>query len=112
MTKRIETPTVGEILKEEFMDPYGISAYKLAQDIKVPTSRIQDILHGRRKITVDTSLRLAKYFDVSDRYFLDIQDDIDIRNAKLELRVEILGISKCEYLCEIEVPKKPGVVSE
>ena len=101
MAKMIETPTVGEILKEEFMDPYGVSAYKLAHDINVPTSRIQDILHGRRKITVDTSLRLAKYFEVSDSYFLSIQDDIDLRNAKMELEVEILGIKKCDYLVQI-----------
>ena len=96
--KRIETPTVGDILKEEFMDPYGISAYKLEKDINVPTSRIQDILHNRRKMTVDTSLRLAKYFGVSDKYFLDIQDDIDIRNAKIELKLEIDGIKQFEYL--------------
>ena len=63
---RIETPSIGEILQEEFMIPMGLSAYKLAQDIKVPVSRIQDILHGRRKITADTSLRLAKLFGVSD----------------------------------------------
>ncbi len=102
MTKTIETPTVGEILKEEFMDPYGISAYKLAKDINVPVSRIQDIIHGRRKITVDTSLRFAKYFDVSDKYFLDMQDDIDLRNAKIELEIEIAGIKKCDYICTIE----------
>ncbi len=89
MAQRISTPTVGEILKEEFMDPMGISAYKLAQSIFVPTSRVQDILHNRRKITVDTSLRLGKYFGVSDEYFLKIQNDIDIRNAKLELKSEI-----------------------
>jgi addiction module HigA family antidote len=89
MTRRISTPTVGEILKEEFMEPMGISAYKLAQGIFVPTSRVQDILHDRRKITVDTSLRLGKYFGVSDEYFLKLQNDIDIRNAKLELKDEI-----------------------
>ncbi len=89
MLKKISIPTVGEILKEEFMDPMGISAYKLAQSIFVPTSRVQDILHNRRKITVDTSLRLGKYFGVSDEYFLKIQNDIDIRNAKLELKSEI-----------------------
>ena len=89
MAQRISTPTVGEILKEEFMDPMGISAYKLAQSIFVPTSRVQDILHNRRKITVDTSLRLGKYFGVSDEYFLKIQNDIDIRNTKLELKSEI-----------------------
>ena len=66
MSDFIETPTIGEILNEEFLIPLGISAYKLAQEINVPTSRIQDILHNRRKITVDTSLRLAKFFGLSD----------------------------------------------
>ena len=89
MAKRIDTPTINEILKCEFMEPMNISAYKLAQDINVPVSRIQDILHNRRKITVDTSLRLGKYFGVSDDYFLKIQNDIDIRNAKATLQKEI-----------------------
>ena len=85
----IPTPTVGEILKEEFMDPLGISAYKLAKDIFVPISRVQDILHGRRRITADTSLRLSKYFGVSERYFLSLQDDIDLRNEKVALAEEL-----------------------
>ena len=92
----IPTPTIGEILYEEFMAPLGISAYRLAQDIHVPTSRIQDILHNRRKITADTSLRLAKYFGVSDKYFLDMQNDIDIRNLKMELHAEISQIPVCQ----------------
>ncbi len=70
---------MGEILTEEFMSPMNLSAYKLAQSIHVPTSRIQDILHGRRKITPDTSVRLGRFFGVSDRFFLNIQNDIDIR---------------------------------
>ena len=70
----ITTPTVSEILREEFMEPLGISAYRLAQAINVPASRVQDILHDRRKITADTSLRLAKFFGVSDRYFLTVHD--------------------------------------
>ena len=89
MSEFIPTPTMGEILTEEFMEPMHLTAYKLAQDIHVPTSRIQDILHNRRKITADTSLRLAKYFGVSDRYFLDIQNDIEIRNLKESLADEI-----------------------
>lgn len=92
MAKYIETPTIGEILYEEFMEPMGLSAYRLAQLIHVPTSRIQDILHGRRGITVDTSLRLAKLFGVSDTYFLNLQNDIDIRNARQSLAAEIAGI--------------------
>ncbi|MBR5672409.1 MAG: HigA family addiction module antidote protein [Spirochaetales bacterium] len=92
MKKKFDTPKMGEILKEEFMKPFKLSAYKLAQGINVPVSRVQDILHDRRKITVDTSLRLAKYFGVSDSYFLNIQNDIDIRNAKYELEAEIARI--------------------
>ena len=96
MTGYIDTPTIGEILQEEFMEPMDISAYKLAQEIHVPVSRIQDILHDRRKITADTSLRLAKYFGVSDRYFLDMQNDIDIRNPKISLAEEINKIRVCQ----------------
>ena len=88
----IEVPTVGEILHEEFMIPLNVSAYKLAQEIHVPVSRIQDILHGRRKVTADTSIRLAKFFGVSDRYFLNIQNDIDIRNLKSKLSDDIAEI--------------------
>ncbi|MCR5196942.1 MAG: HigA family addiction module antidote protein [Pseudobutyrivibrio sp.] len=89
MAKLIQTPTIGEILKEEFMEPLGISAYRLAHDIFVPVSRIQDIIHGRRQITVDTSLRLGKFFGVSDNYFLKMQDDINLRNARVELEDEL-----------------------
>lgn len=86
------TPTMGEILLEEFLQPMNLSAYKLAKELHVPVSRIQDILHNRRKITPDTSLRLAKYFEVSDRYFLDMQIDIDMRETKEQIAEEIEGI--------------------
>ena len=92
MSTYIETPKISEILHEEFMEPLGISSYRLAQEIHVPVSRIQDILHDRRKITVDTSLRLAKFFGVSDRYFLDLQSDIDIRELKISMAEDINGI--------------------
>ena len=91
MEEYIAPPTVGEILKEEFMDPNGISKYKLAKDTGMPISRIQDIIHGRRKVTADTSLRLGIYFGVSEKYFLDIQIDIEMRELK---RVEKDSISK------------------
>ncbi|MBQ1303839.1 MAG: HigA family addiction module antidote protein, partial [Erysipelotrichaceae bacterium] len=80
-----------------FMEPLGISAYKLAKDIDVPVSRIQEILHDRRKITVDTSLRLARYFGVSDRYFIDMQNDIDIRNMKIEMEESLKSIKPVIY---------------
>ena len=88
----IKTPEAGEILLEEFMKPLNISSYKLAHSICVPVSRIQDILHNRRKITADTSLRLSKFFGVSERYFLDIQNDIDLRKLKLEYGKELDAI--------------------
>ncbi len=92
----IETPKISEILWEEFMKPNGISAYKLAHEIHVPVSRVQDILHDRRKITADTSLRLAKYFGLSDKYFLDIQNDIDIRAIKQNVAAELQLIQPLE----------------
>ena len=92
MAKRIDTPKISEILFEEFMEPMGISAYKLAKDIHVPVSRVQDILHDRRGITVDTSLRLGKYFGVSESYFLNLQNEIDLRNTKLKLSEELESI--------------------
>ncbi|MBO4541383.1 MAG: HigA family addiction module antidote protein [Bacilli bacterium] len=90
--KRIETPKMSEILKEEFMDPLGISAYRLAKDIDVPVSRIQDILHDRRGVSADTSLRLGRYFGVGENYFLNLQMDIDVRNAKIALGDALLRI--------------------
>ena len=62
MEKFIPTPTISEILKEEFMDPLGLSAYRLAKDIHVPVSRIQEILNGTRSISADTSLRNTLVF--------------------------------------------------
>ena len=97
MADYITTPTIGEILKEEFMEPLGISAYRLANDIHVPVSRIQAILHDRRKVTVDTSLRLGVHFGVSEKYFLNMQNDIDIRNARLSMADELASIPKMQY---------------
>ncbi len=81
---QIPTLKISEILREEFMIPFNLSAYALAKAIHVPVTRIQDILNDHRKITVDTSIRLAKFFGVSDKYFLNLQNDIDIRNAEAE----------------------------
>ncbi|WP_286007149.1 HigA family addiction module antitoxin [Ligilactobacillus aviarius] len=81
---QIPTPKISEILKEEFMIPFNLSAYALAKAIYVSGSQIQDILSDHRKITVDMSIRLSKFFGVSDKYFLNLQNDIDIRNAEAE----------------------------
>ena len=97
MAEYIETPKISEILKEEFMDPMEISAYRLANEIHVPVSRIQEILHDRRKITVDTSLRLGIFFGVSEKYFLNMQNDIDLRNAKMQLADDLAEIKRVRY---------------
>ena len=77
---KIETPNIGEILKEEFMDPLGISSRELAKNIDIPLSMIDAILSNQRKITPDISIKLGKYFNVSQDYFLNLQHDIDNRS--------------------------------
>ncbi len=68
----------GEILSEEFLIPFNISAYKLAKDIEIPQTRISEIVKGNRRITADTALRLSKYFGNSAKFWLGLQDDFDI----------------------------------
>lgn len=95
--ERIPTPKMSEILKYEFMDPMNLSAYHVAKAIDVPVSRIQDILHDRRKVTVDTSVRLGKFFGVSPKFFLNIQNDIDLRNAKIKNAKEYDKIQQISF---------------
>ncbi|HYF03584.1 MAG TPA: HigA family addiction module antitoxin [Patescibacteria group bacterium] len=73
----------GEILREEFLLPLEISAYKLSKDIGIPQTRISEILKERRRITADTALRLSKYFGNSPKFWLGLQDDYDIEEEKL-----------------------------
>ncbi|MGB4885805.1 MAG: HigA family addiction module antitoxin [Ferruginibacter sp.] len=68
----------GEILAEEFLIPFNITAYKLAKDIEIPQTRISEILKGNRRITADTALRLSKYFGNSAKFWLGLQNDFDI----------------------------------
>lgn len=86
MNKYMPELTVGEFLKEEFMIPLNLSAYKLAKDINVPVSRIQEILANRRKLSMDSALRLAHYFGTSDQYFVDLQAKVSLEAEKLALK--------------------------
>lgn len=79
----------GEILLEEFLEPLNISQYRLAKEIHVPRRRINEIVHGKRSITPDTALRLARFFGMSDSFFLNLQSDYDIRIVRHELKTEI-----------------------
>ncbi|MEX2445005.1 MAG: HigA family addiction module antitoxin [Alkalispirochaeta sp.] len=82
----------GEVLKEEFLDPMGISAYRLAKDTGIPQTRISQIIKGRRRVTADTALRLAKYFGMSARFWLGLQDDFDIEEEEIAIHKELESI--------------------
>ena len=75
----------GEMLSEEFLKPLGITQNALAMKIRVPATRIGDIVHGRRAITPDTALRLARFFGNSPEFWLNLQQMHDLSKAKIEL---------------------------
>ncbi len=75
----------GEVLLEEFLTPMQISQNKIARDIGVPPRRINEIVHGKRAITADTALRLSKYFGVSESFWMGLQADYDLEEARKEL---------------------------
>lgn len=79
---RIDPVHPGEILLEEFLNPLGISQYRLAKDISVPPRRINDIARGQRSITADTALRLARYFGTTERFWLNLQTRYDLEVEK------------------------------
>jgi antitoxin HigA-1 len=72
----------GEILLEEFLDPLGVSQYQLAKKIHVPARRINEIVHGQRRISADTALRLARYFGTSERFWVNLQTRYDLEIEK------------------------------
>jgi addiction module HigA family antidote len=75
----------GEILLEEFLKPMNLSQNRLALDIRVPARRINEIVHGKRRVTADTALRIAKYFDMSPQFWLGLQMDYDLDMAEDQL---------------------------
>jgi addiction module HigA family antidote len=90
MTKhKMEPVHPGEILLEEFLKPMGISQNRIALDIRVPARRINEIVLGKRRITTDTALRLAKYFNMSPQLWLGLQIDFDLDVAMDEIYEKI-----------------------
>jgi len=85
----IEMPKIGDILKEEFLEPLNISAYRLAKEINVSTSSVLDLIHNKRKISVEMALRLARYFGTSSKFWLNLQNEIDLREANQKLKKEL-----------------------
>ena len=90
--RKLKPVTPGELLREEFLKPMGISQYRLAKEIGVPAQRIGDIVAGKRAITADTDLRLCRFFGLSDGWWLRLQADHDTRKAKIALAKELTRI--------------------
>ncbi|MGB2983364.1 MAG: HigA family addiction module antitoxin [Candidatus Bipolaricaulia bacterium] len=88
----------GEILLDDFLDPMGISQYRLAKDISVPARRINEIVHGKRSVTADTALRLGRYFGTSAQFWMNLQDHFDLEveadkiGDRLDKEVRVLAI--------------------
>ncbi len=81
--------TPGEILREDFMEPIGISMNKLSRDIDVPPNRISEIVNGKRGITADTALRLERYFRVEAQFWLNLQSEYELRIIKRKIGSDI-----------------------
>ncbi len=86
---RIANIHPGEVLMEEFLQPMGITAYRLSKDIGIPQTRISQILKGKRRITADTALRLSKYFGTSAKFWLGLQNDFDLEEEFGVIQTEL-----------------------
>ena len=78
MAKRLAPVHPGEVLLEEFLEPLDLSQYRLAKEIRVPTRRINEIVHGARAVSADTALRLARYLGTSERFWMNLQAQWDL----------------------------------
>ena len=88
--KQMKPTHPGEVLLEEFLNPMGISQYRLAKDTSVPARRINEIVHGARAVTADTALRLGRYFGTSAQFWLNLQThfDLEIQEDKIGKRLD------------------------
>jgi len=85
MAKQLPNIHPGEVLREEFLTPLNLSQNRVARDINVPPRRINEIVLGKRAVTADTALRLARYFGTSERFWLGLQADYDLEEARRAL---------------------------
>ena len=88
----------GEILKEEFLDPFGLSAYRLSKEIHIPQTRISQKIQGKRRITADTALRLSEFFGNSAQFWMGLQDDYDLEEGRLKIKTELQQIQKIQIV--------------
>ncbi len=96
--ERLKNVHPGEVLKEEFLKPLNITAYRLAKETKIPQTRISEILKGKRRITADTALRLSKFFGNSPEFWLGLQNDYDLEEEKRNITRELEEIRPLEEL--------------
>lgn len=94
--KKLPNIHPGEVLLEEFLIPMEISQYKLAKDLKIPQTRISEIVKRNRRITADTALRLSKYFGTSAKFWLGLQDDYDLEEYENKLAKELNEIPELD----------------
>ena len=92
-TERIPNPTPGEMLLHDFLEPMGLSQNALARAIGVPPRRINEIVLGKRAISADTDLRLARYFGLSEGFWMGVQADYELMERRREIAVDLAGIS-------------------
>ncbi|MBO4675710.1 MAG: HigA family addiction module antidote protein [Elusimicrobiaceae bacterium] len=98
MTEYFDLPSVGDILREEFMEPLNLSQNALAMNIGVPANRINGIINGTRGITADTDLRLTTYFGLSEGYFMRLQDGIKLTKARRKIQPQLAKIIPIDSL--------------
>jgi addiction module HigA family antidote len=98
-TRKLAPIHPGEVLLHDFLEPMAISQYRVAHDISVPARRINEIVHGTRRITADTALRLSRYFGTSERFWLNLQSRFDLEEqrdflgGRLEKEVSVLRVA-------------------
>jgi addiction module HigA family antidote len=93
MPRKLPAVHPGEVLLEEFLKPMGISQYQLAKDISVPPRRINEIVLGKRAVSADTDLRLARYFAISEGFFLGLQADYDLMERRRQIGADLATIA-------------------
>jgi len=94
----IDTPTIGEIIVEEFLEPLNITPYRLSKELNVSTSTILDLIHNRRKVTVEMALRFSKYFGNSYKFWLNLQNEIEIRDTKKKIEKDLEKIQLYSHI--------------
>ena len=100
MTKKLKPVHPGEILREEFMVPLGLSMNRVAMDLRVPVTRIADIVNEKRAITVDTALRFARYFNNSPTFWMNLQRAMTWKSPKMRLPIRLNAMSALWKQCQ------------